>query len=222
MKKLLYNPAALTGGYILLAIIVGILITTGLTRRILDTAQYQSEDTALIHKDQVVRQSIRPINHGLNTILIYLKNSAFSNRDSFRFRLLDANSQKVREVDINGTNIGEADNVRFQFAPIVDSAGQFYIIELMSDTLSHQATIKAGVSASDGYSQGRLLSPDLPNSDLSFQLYYQPQDKRLLLEGIGRYISKRMVNFQFVGLAAMTTTAGFLMLKKILMDTNLK
>jgi hypothetical protein len=217
MKNLLFNPLTIACGYILFAISFGVVIILGLSRRILDSAQYQSDNTLLIHNEMVLRQTIKPVNPGLNTIMVYLKNSGQLNHDPFRFRLVDESGQVVREIYLNGSNIGEADNVRFQFSPVVDSAGQIYIIELMSDTPSNKPTIKAGISKTDSYPEGQLISDEVVGPDLSFQLFYRPQDRLMLMKEVANYVYERASGIKLWGLLLIIYFVNYFVLKKILL-----
>ncbi len=220
MKKPPISPIFLTVVYLTIVATIGLLIICSLSRRILDSAQYHSEDMIPISQNLTIRQTIRPKNNGLDSILIFMKNTALSNREPFRFRLLDNDSNVVREIKLNGYNIGEADNVRFDFPPVVDSGDRNYIIELMSDTREEKGTIKAGVSAADWYAEGQLVSPFMLASDLSFQMFYRPTSKISLINQVKKYILGRVSTPQFLGLAGLTSIISFFGLKKIIQSVN--
>lgn len=190
-------PLIITGFYLLGIILFWGGITTFALRRVPDSGQPVSEKLAPIFNAQSITQTIVPQNNGLSTILIHLKNAQLKNVDPFIFSLADAHGNVLREISINGRNIGDGEDIRFQFAPISDSAGKTYAITLRAPyTDIASPHIEAGFSNTDTYSQGRSSLPK-ENGDLSFQLFYHPVSLFTPLKLSLLFISQHLANLNF-------------------------
>lgn len=162
----------------LIAITILLLFVTGTTlfsRRILDQTQDGQRNEVWIYRDHGVKFPIVPNNDGLNTIKVFIKNPYLRNKDPFEFSLLDKNENIVRKILINGSNIGDGDLVRFQFEPIIDSAGKKYIIQLLAS--NSEISQSVGTTA-------------------SFEAYYKPQNKLKILMDVAREFGYNILDWR--------------------------
>jgi hypothetical protein len=127
-------------------------------RRLPDVGQSRENTQIWVYKDHPISQTFTTQNNGLNVITVYLKNVSLRNQDPLVFRLLDK-SNVIREITLSGYNVGDGDNVRFQFDPVLDSANHTYTFSFTSDS-PQKSSIGVGYS-SDFQS-------------IAFQSYYHP------------------------------------------------
>jgi hypothetical protein len=175
----------ITIAYCLLPIAFGLSLSLFI-RRLPDVSQPLSGQWQWIYSGHPVSQTITPRHDGLNVITVYLKNVSLRNQDPFYFTLADA-SGVIRKIDINGYNIGDGDNVRFQFLPIFDSKNLTLIFTLTSSS-PQSAAIGAGFSDSAG--------------SLAYQTYYFPTSRMVVLETAAGDFTNRLLRPRFILLAA--------------------
>lgn len=180
-------------------------------RRIPDVAQYRGDRLVPIYSNSPATQSFISNENGLNTILINLKNRSIINNKIFEFNLLE-DDIVVRKIIINGSNIGDGDNVRFQFLPISDSKGKKYVIKLTApDTNQGDIPIEVSFSNNDSYLSGSSLDQN-QEGDFAFQTYYKPQSlnvtlSQLVIRWINIFINFRLVISLVVVSALFVVTA---------------
>ena len=188
-------------GYISASLGLLVLFTVWGLRRVPDSAQYTTQKTLPLYAGQPLAQTIIPRHDGLNTVLIYLKNPALANIDPVDFELKSTSGQVLRTIPLSGRNIGDGDTVRFQFPPVSPSAGITFIIQLSApQTLPGSVPVAVGFSHMDSYPAGQSLQTG-EAGDMSFQLFYFPQNKILLLGEMWANIFPKVVNFRFQVLA---------------------
>ncbi len=195
-------------------IVVPLVISFGLSlslliNRVPDSQQGIVQKELWIFRGNPVSQTIVPENNGLNVITMYLRNVILRNRDSLIFSLSNANGQEIRRINLNGYNVGDGDNVRFQFEPLSDSAGRQFTITLSApDTLSDQTAVGVGYNYStDAYPQGQALAPGISSGDLAFQLFYSPTSKLQLVKTAGSHFLSHLIQPSFI---AMLVGSGLL------------
>lgn len=168
-------------------------------RRQPDYGQPIENTQVWIYSGHPIKQEFIPQNNGLNVITVYLKNVSLRNKEPFLFELSDS-SGLLRTIGINGSNIGDGDNVRFQFAPVVDSAGRQFTIILSSESEKEMA-IGAGYS-----DQVRSIA---------FQTYYFPQSRLSGLQVNVMHFIGLLFRPKFVFTAFMSGLVAFLFTRKL-------
>jgi len=179
--------------YLIVPVIILIFLTVFAVKRIPDSSQEISERLVPITRTHPVTQSIIPVNNGFNTVVIYLRNKMLLNTDPLIFYLTDTQNQVLRQLTISGRNIGDGETIRFQFPPLSDSAGKLYTIRLEAPQTNFGSNIiEAGFSNSDTYPEGS--SQDIQETgDLSFQFFYRPESKLVLLQNLfSRFVSQTL------------------------------
>lgn len=151
-------------------------------RRLPDASQSQVQKEIWVYKDHPVTQTITPGHDGLNVLTVYLRNVALRNQEPFLFELSDS-AGVIRSIQLTGYNIGDGDNVRFQFAPIPDSAGKTYTIKFSSDSPLSSA-IGAGFS-------------DLAHS-IAYTSYYFPTNRLTVLKLTSKLFIGSLINPRFL------------------------
>jgi len=142
-----------------------------LIKRVPGFHQDQVGELVPIYEKQALTQTITLEQPGLDTVMIFLKNASLKNSDKFIFTIADI------IIPINGYNIGDGDTVKFQFPPLNLPKGSKISLTISSpDTKNPDDAIKAGISTLDTYTGGELSGKFAPR-DLSFQLFYQPQNR---------------------------------------------
>lgn len=148
--------------YIFLCVLILVAATLFGVRRIADAGQLEHDQEVPVYADHPVSQPVAFSHNGANVVVIFLKNIALRNRQPFIFTL-SLDGRVVREININGTNIGDGDNVRFQFDPISGSLNQTYLITLSSPMSQYSDAVGVGYSS--------------PHKSIAYQLYFSPQSK---------------------------------------------
>ncbi len=150
-------------------------------RRLPDIGQPRENTQVWVYSGHPVSQMIAPQSNGLNVVTVYLKNVSLRNQDSFLFELSDL-SGVIRSIQITGYNIGDGDNVRFQFDPVLDSAGKIYTLTLTSNS-------PRDIAIGAGYSD--------PAKSIAYQTYYYPTDRKLVLIKTSQNFIRSLLNVRF-------------------------
>lgn len=158
MKK--YRFWLLTTIYCLIPIVFALSLSL-FVRRLPDVGQAHENTQVWIYSGHPVSHTFIPRNNGLNVITVYLKNVSLRNQDPLIFRLSD-NSVVIREINLSGYNVGDGDNVRFQFDPVMNSKGLPLTLTLTSDS---PQSVAIGV----GFSE--------PAQSIAYQTYYYPTSR---------------------------------------------
>lgn len=151
-------------------------------RRLPDVGQPLSNQFLWIYSGHPVSQTITPGHDGLNVINIYLKNVSLRNQDPFTFTLSDS-SGIIRTISLTGYNIGDGDNVRFQFPPIMNSANLPLTLKLTSDSPQNTAI---GVGFSDSA------------KSIAFQSSYFPTSRFTVLKSVFLSFFQHLFNLRFL------------------------
>lgn len=175
--------------YLISLLIILLLATFFGLRRIPDSAQRQNNRLVPIYLNAPIIQTITPNHNGLNLVMVFLRNQSLLNTDKLIFSLSSNNNVQLRKLEISGRNIGDGENIRFQFPPLSTSENQTYLLKLEApETRIGQNKIEAGFSNQDVYLLGS--SPVQPG-DLTFELYYRPQSPtKIIYEVAGLFIQK--------------------------------
>ncbi len=149
--------------------LIGVFFTSKLQ---LDSAQLIDTGADKFFKDHDVVQPVH-INHdNISNVYIKLKNINLVNQDPFTFSLTKDN-QTLRELKLNGYNVGDDNMVRFKFEPLTQVASSNLAINLKSETVA---------SASALY---RSFNPE---HTLVYKIYYQDSLINTLKEIVGGYL----------------------------------
>lgn len=151
--------------YCLLPVIFALSLSL-FVRRLPDVGQPRENTQTWVYQDHPVSQTFTPQNNGLNLLTVYLKNVSLRNQDPLTFSLSDS-SGIIREIKLSGYNIGDGDNVPFQFEPISDSSNKSFKFTFTS---SSPKEIAIGV----GYSE--------QDKSVAYQSYFFPTNRYQLLK----------------------------------------
>lgn len=166
--------------FVLLTAMLAIFLFSvfGIRKRI-DITQTSGDDLYRLSSDKTVGQTFLANKDNLNIIILDLKNAALRNQQPIYFHLEEAKTAlSLREIEISGLNVGDPSSVRFQFDPILDSAGKKYYFYLNSPTSTKEDTIEVYHSSQDLYSGGEMMVNDQKfEGELRFTSYYYPGSK---------------------------------------------
>jgi hypothetical protein len=151
-------------------------------RRLPDIGQPESNQFQWIYSGHPVSQTITPQHNGLNVITTYLKNVSIRNQEPFTFELRDRTGI-IRTINLTGYNIGDGDNVRFQFPPIMNSANLTLTLTLTSNS---QKVSAIGV----GYSESA--------QSIAYQTFYFPTSRILILKSVINNFVYGLANLCFI------------------------
>jgi hypothetical protein len=189
------NPTLITVVYITLILAFAVCLGFGV-RRLPDVGQARSETEVWIYKNHDITQKITPVHNGLNVLTIYMRNIGLRNRQPLNFSLLDQKGDVIREIALNGYNVGDGDSVRFQFAPIVDSGGKSYQIVLSSPTSVYKDAIGVGFYA----------------GSISYEAYYFPEGKLAVVRDVVSTLFARLFSIRFIVMFVILGAIAFLCL----------
>ena len=183
--------------YIFIVIFLIIFSSLFAVQRVPETSQFVVDRLVPLYPWNDVSQSYFSKNNGLNTILVHMRNMSLLNNKTVYFQLLNENGEELRKITINGANIGDRVNVRFQFEPIRDSKNNKYLILLSSpDTKIGDTPIEIGFSNADTYIEGSP-SDKTQNGDFAFQTFYKPQDKLQIIFEVLNNIKRNYLSIDF-------------------------
>jgi hypothetical protein len=198
-----------TAFYVLLAM-SGALGLSLLIKRLPDVGQAVTEKELWIYKDHPVSQTVIPTHNGLNVVVLYLRNVSLRNQDPFTFTLTTSDHQMLRQISLTGYNITDGNSVRLQFPPIPDSKNQTYIITLSSPTPDISTAIGVGYNShSDSYREGTATAENITGGDLTFQLYYFPQNRLTAIFDTLENVSRLILNLKFLAVLALAFSISF-------------
>lgn len=139
-------------GIFLILLLPG-LVVLSLQKKV-GVRQVEGDRQIYIYEERVFIDSFVSPENNLNSVVIRLKNSFGSNKEEFNFSLIK-DGQKIREVKVNGYNIGDDDWVRFAFAKIEETKDKRFEIELGSPKAKEPTAIKVFV---DGQYRASLMT----------------------------------------------------------------
>ena len=189
-----------------------LLSAFGVRKRV-DIAQTRGEHLFQIYGDGKVGQTFVASRNNLNIIFLDLKNAALRNQQPIYFHLEEAETaQSLREIEISGLNVGDPSSVRFQFNPILDSAGKSYRFYLDSPTSTEEDAIEVYYSPQNLYSDGEMIIDDQKfGGELRFTSYYYPGSKTTVIRETIKDLMARLLtdkSFMIVYLALLFLIAG--------------
>lgn len=121
--------------YIPVILLIIILIIPAITllslRKEIGLKQTTEGKVLFFYGSQDYRFSFVSLKENLNSIVLKLKNISIRNSKPVYFNLLQ-NHKSVRQLQLNGSNIGDGDMVRFAFAEIKNSKNILYTVVLSS------------------------------------------------------------------------------------------
>lgn len=196
-----------------LVILLVLLVSAFGVRKRVDIAQTRGDTLYRLHGNKKVGQTFIANNDNLNIIFLDLKNSALKNQKPIYFRLEETKTaQNLREIEINGRNVGDPSSVRFQFEPVLDSAGKSYYFYLESPDSTEEDAIEIYYSSQDIYSRGEMIVDNQKMiGELCFTSYYYPGSKTTMIREVIKDFTFRLLNdrsFVIVYLALLLLTFG--------------
>ncbi|HUV42548.1 MAG TPA: hypothetical protein VMY36_01435 [Patescibacteria group bacterium] len=162
------------------------LISVFIIKHRVDLAQTRGEELYQIYGQRQVGQTFVAGKNNLEMIIINLKNRSLRNQQPVYFYLQEANQpQNLRELKINGFNIGDPSTIKFQFEPIPDSAEKSYYFYLESPESNVNDAVEIVYNKQDVYSSGKMIfSEEEKEADLRFIVNYYPGNKQALVKEI--------------------------------------
>lgn len=199
---------------VLFVVILAVLAISvfGVRKRV-DIVQNRGDDLYQIYGNREVGQTFIASKNNLNIIVLNLKNPALRNQQLIYFRLEESKTaNKLREIQISGLNIGDPSSVRFQFDPILDSAGESYRFYLNSPLSTVEDAIEVYYSPKDIYAGGEMIISDQEiTGELCFTSYYYPGSKIAVIRETVRDFLLRFwsdKSFVFIYLILLFLTLG--------------
>lgn len=191
----------------------GLAFILGLgVRKLPDFSQPEVKKEVWIFSGHDVSQSFTPVHNNLNTIYIYLRNISLRNQEPLVFTVKDAAGSVLRTINLTGYNIGDGTNVRFQFAPIADSGGKKYTLNLSSPTSVWANAVGVGFISVDNYSGGEAIVANEAPGDIAFSGYYFPVNhSQVIISTLTGFIAK-LARPQFFGYLIFTAGAMWFMI----------
>jgi hypothetical protein len=196
--------------FIILCLVVsfGIVLNLGV-RRLPDVSQSSVKKEVWIYKDHQVSQTFTPQNDGLNVIHIYLRNVSLRNQNPLTFTVSDLDGTIIRRINLTGYNIGDGDNVRFQFAPIPDSAGKTYTLTLSAAGTSYSKAIGVGFAPGDNYPGGESRVSGEASGDIAFSAFYFPTNRLEVLKSSLAFFIRSLVQPRLIIYLSLLTLTGW-------------
>ena len=194
MKKITDNPILISAVVILILFLIGVFISTFLVRNRLDN-QFNGSKYELLFGS--IEGDIVVTNDNFNILMLTLKNPNIENQENISFQLLK-DGQVVRELHFFGSNVGDPSDVRLQFAPIPDSAGNDYKVKLSISESNKPLSVFVGDDGS-----------------IAYRAYYRSTNKLLVIQYfVTSFVSRLFSDMVFVGIWASLIILAFMIYKK--------
>jgi len=184
-----------------LAVFFVLLLSVFGVRRRIDIAQTSGNCLYQIYEDRKIGQTFISNKDNLNIIILDLRNAMLKNEQSIFFYLKEVGTDRdLREIQINGLNVGDPGSVRLQFEPISDSAGKSYYFYLESPSSTVFDAVEIFHSPKDVYSEGEMMvNGQKLEGELRFASYYYPGSKTTMFrEMIRDFRARLLVDKSFV------------------------
>ncbi len=180
MKKITDNPILISAFFVTILFLIGVFISTFLVRNRLDN-QFNGSKYELLYGS--IEGSIVVGNDNFNILMLTLKNPNIENQENISFQLLEE-GQVIRELHFSGSNVGDPSDVRLQFAPIPDSAGNTYQVKLSISESNRPISYFAG---DDG--------------NIAYRAYYKSTNRPLALKNLTTsFVSRLFSDMVFIGI----------------------
>ena len=194
MKKITENPILISAVVIVILFLIGVFISTFLVRNRLDN-QFNGSKYELLFGS--IEGDIVVTNDNFNILMLTLKNPNIENQENISFQLLK-DGQVVRELHFFGSNVGDPSDVRLQFAPIPDSAGNDYKVKLSISESNKPLSVFVGDDGS-----------------IAYRAYYRSTNKLLVIQYfVTSFVSRLFSDMVFVGIWASLIILAFMIYKK--------
>lgn len=218
MSKNLINPSVTGLAYLLGLMSVFLFFSVIGARRLYDSGQPHSVYFLGLNRVSSASQSFTPLHNGLNVVRVYLKNVSIRNHDPLSFTLTDSTGQVVSHIDLNGSNVGDGDSVRFQFPPLPDSAGRTFTFTLTAPTTETSTEIGVGFTDDTGTYPAGLGHVGRQSGELNFDLYYRPQNIGSLLVQVLSLALSRILDLPSLVIATLVGLLWYFLAKRLLFD----
>lgn len=198
---------------LLMAIFAILFLSAFGVRKRVDILQTRGDYLYRLYGDKEVGQTFVVNKDNLNIIILDLKNAALKNQQPIYFHLEEAKTARsLKEIEISGLNVGDPSSVRFQFDPILNSAGKKYRFYLYSPTSTEEDAIEVYYSSQDLYSEGEMMVDNQKlEGELRFTSYYYPGSKTTVIREMIKDFSMRLLadkSFVIAYLALLFLTFG--------------
>lgn len=177
------------------AILAVLVISAFGVRKRVDILQTRGDNLYRLSGDKTIGQTFLANKDNLNIIILDLKNAALRNQQPIYFHLEEAKTARsLKEIEISGLNVGDPSSVRFQFDPILDSAGKKYHFYLDSPTSTKEDAIEVYYFPQNLYSEGEMMVNNQKlEGELRFTSYYYPGSKTTVIREMIKDFSMRLL-----------------------------
>jgi hypothetical protein len=149
-----------------------------LVRNRLDLSQNNQNSFLPLVYGQIISQNFTSQHNNLNMIIINAKNPNLINKDEYQFSLKTNTGEIIYQQVVSGFNIGDPGQVRFQFNPIVDSAGKTYSLQIIPLSPESSGGISLAINDKPVDNFNNLTLNDVSsNFVLNFSSYFRSSDK---------------------------------------------
>lgn len=152
--------------YLILLIIFIILLPAFVTlmlHKSIGLNQQSENHTVYFYGNQNYTQNFTSPKENLNSLSLRMKNTSLGNKEPVTFSIYSA-SQKITQLKLNGSNIGDGGWVRFSFDKISDSKNRTFRLELSSLTSTPVNAIGVQVNSQN---ETALITYHIPSSKLN-------------------------------------------------------
>ena len=147
MKNSNYTYWLLVFVVILLLIATHFFVSIFLVNNRLDS---QKVGVGFLEVRENINFELIPNNNNFNIIVFAMKNPGLANKSDYTFRLLNGNNL-LRQIDFSGDNLGDPGDVKLQFEPIPNSAGNNYTVEIIPKDFERPILINSDSAGAPSY-----------------------------------------------------------------------
>lgn len=168
---------------ILLLVIIPAVLTFGITY-IPSLPQPSLVATQKIDERETLSQTFVEKNNNLAEVAITLKNPDFKNKQDIILSLYDNTGALLRTVTRNGSSVTDGDFVKFQFAPITNSANQSYTFTLTAPKVDINNALESYTSPDSVPGEVMKIDDKVATGSASFATFYRIPNRLFVLRTV--------------------------------------
>lgn len=170
--------------------------------------------TQKIDEWENLSQSFTEKNNNLAEVALTLKNPDFKNKQDIIFNLYDSTGHLLRTTTRNGSSIIDGDFVKFQFAPIADSANQSYTFTLSAPRVNINDALESYISPQNTPGGVMKVNDKVATGSASFATFYRIPNRFFVLKSVLQGVVQKLLadsTFAIIYILLILSCAGYLL-----------
>lgn len=190
--------------------------------RRLDVNQDYGENTLTVGPGTSIGQTFKALHNNLAGVRFGVSNTKLGGSGEYEFTILDEKQTILQTLTVKESNLGWQNIFRYDFAPIADSAGKTYTLNLSylgsSSSAENKEKVLVAYSEKDLYKDGAaLVNKKEVSGDLTFSTYYQVNPGIFLRDSASDFVTRLSSDTAFLySYVALLTIFSIYLLRQLL------